>query len=71
MISFFLYRTPLHLAASVSATEIAGYLIRNGASVYAQTLDGDTPLEVAIDELTEENFVEGKENECIEILRGK
>lgn len=64
------FRTPLHLASSAFNLDMTKLLICSGASVFATTVDGDSPIDVAIDELSEEDFEEGLENDCIEAIRG-
>lgn len=63
-------RTPLHLAAASLNLEIIRILIQNGASVFATTADGDSPLDVAVDELSEDDFEQGVDNDCIKAIRG-
>jgi ankyrin repeat protein len=45
-----LERTPLHWAITNNKTSCIGLLVRNGASVFTTTADGDTVLHLAIEE---------------------
>jgi len=44
------YRTPLHCAAAYSNLAMISYLVESGSSLFLSTQDGDTPLQIALEE---------------------
>ena len=73
------HRTPLHCAVAYSNLEMIHYLLENGASLFLETRDGETPLKIGVEEyeLSQEAVGHGEEvlssvpaEECLKYLIG-
>ena len=68
-------RTPLHCAIAYSNLEMLQYLLENGASLFLEAREGETPLRIGMEEYRLQQEAQGYTNpateECLKCLMGE